>query len=614
MDQAKLQKKKKIVVLGFDALDPRRMERLMGQGLLPNFSRLKSEGSFSPLATTNPAQSPVAWTAFATGMNPGKNGIYDFIVRDPAHYRLSLSLSDTRGYKPKPVKKVPSFWDYASKKKIPSVILACPVTFPPDKIKGRMLSGMGVPDVMGTEGTFMYFTTADIGDGKDTGGKVFKVARTKEMSLDLLGPPQPSFKGVVDHMRVPFKLRIVNRETAKVTLSGRTVMLRRGVWSEWQEVAFDAGFFVKMHGIFKFRLIETEPDLKLFITPIGFDPRKPFFPVSHPPEYAAELASKIGLFRTQGMPFDTWGANEHRLDDEAFLEEAEEIFEERRQMFFFELERLREGLLFCYFEDADILQHMFWRYENPDSADSAPARYRTAIDDAYQKLDGVLGRTLEALGASDTLMVLSDHGFSSFRYAVHLNAWLREQGFLFLKDSKTGPGAELLKDVDWSRTRAYALSFGSIYLNLRGREGMGIVEPGGEAARITEEIAAGLRQWTDEKTGKRVIRTVYKSSEIFWGSEAEKTPDLGVGFHEGYRASWQTALGAVPERLIEDNLKKWSGDHLIDPELVPGVLFVNRKLRIPKPTLYDIAPTLLREFGYNDREILLTGMDGTFLF
>ena len=605
---------KKVVILGFDALDPKRMERLMGQGLLPHFSKLKNEGSFFPLTTTNPSQSPVAWSAFATGMNPGKNGIYDFIIRDPANYRLSLSLSDTRGLKPKPVKKVPSFWDYVSRKNIPSVILACPVTFPPDKIQGRMLSGMGVPDVMGTEGTFTYYTTADIEEGKDTGGKVFKVARAKEMTLDLLGPSKPSRKESVEYMRVPFRLRVVDGETAELKLSGTTVTLRKGAWSDWQEVVFDAGFFVKIHGIFKCCLLETEPNLKLFITPIGFDPRKPFFPVSHPPGYAAELAAKTGLFRTQGMPFDTWGVNELRLDDEAFLAEAEEIFEERRKMFFYELERCREGLLFCYFEDADIIQHMFWRYEDPAYVDNSPARYRTAIDETYQKLDVILGKTLAALAPQDTVIVLSDHGFSSFKYAFHLNTWLREYGFLFLKDPNVKAGAELLKDIDWTRTQAYALSFGSIYLNLKGREGQGIVEPGAEAIRLMDEIATGLTQWVHDKTGERAVRLVYKGNDIFWGAYTERTPDLVVGFNVGYRASWQTALGAVPAQLIEDNLKKWSGDHLVDPALVPGVLFSNRKLRVPKPAIYDIAPTLLREFGYNDREILAAGMDGTFLF
>ncbi|MDP2928780.1 MAG: alkaline phosphatase family protein, partial [Candidatus Omnitrophota bacterium] len=269
--------KYRIIILGFDALTPQIIEPLMDEGALPNLVRLKREGTYTRLATTNPSQSPVAWSGFATGSNPAKHGVSDFIIRDPKNYRLSLSISKIDNLSPQKAKKIPSFWEYASDKKVPVTIISCPVTFPPDKVRGRMLSGMGVPDILGTEGTFTYYTSEDARDAKDVGGKVFKVARGDKMTLGLVGPRKQSGDRV-ENIKVPFEVALKDgSDKAEINFEGRRFFIEKGRWSPWQEVNFRLGLFKRARGIFKFYLVETEPGFKLYISPINLDPRNPFF-------------------------------------------------------------------------------------------------------------------------------------------------------------------------------------------------------------------------------------------------------------------------------------------------------------------------------------------------
>jgi len=229
-------------------------------------------------------------------------------------------------------------------------------------------------------------------------------------------------------------------------------------------------------------------------------------------------------------------------------------------------------------------------------------------------VDDILGKTLDKLGPDDVVIVLSDHGFNTFRRSAHLNSWLRKNGYLKLKDPSAASGAELLSDIDWDSTKAYAIGFGAIYLNQRGREAGGIVEPGEETESLKKEIKKKLLEWRDEKYGAKVVNSIYEREEIFWGDYASITPDLYTGFNTGYRASWQTALGAVPENLMEDNLKKWSGSHLFDPGLIPGVLFSNQKVTKQDPSIYDIAPTVMKLTGFGGDELKKSDLDGTPLF
>ncbi|MGE5197655.1 MAG: alkaline phosphatase family protein, partial [Deltaproteobacteria bacterium] len=392
---------------------------------------------------------------------------------------------------------------------------------------------------------------------------------------------------------------------------------KTGCWSGWQEVVFDLGFLKKAKGIFKFYLVEAYPEFKLYISPINFDPRDPLFQISYPKNYSKDLAGAIGLYYTQGMPMDTWAVNEGRLSEETFLQQAEEVSREKKAMLDLELGRFEKGVLFCYFESADIIQHMFWRYLDPQHPlyeKDASRDYQGKIQQWYKTMDDILGSVLQKMGKDDTLIVLSDHGFGTFRRAVHLNSWLRTNGYLALKNPYASSGGELLTDIDWSKTKAYAIGFGAIYINQKDRERYGIVNPGEETQLLKTQISAKIGKWIDDKYNQPVVKKVYAREEIFRGDYAKETPDLYVGFNKGYRASWQTALGAVPEALIEDNLKKWSGDHLFDHDLVPGVIFLNKAIAKENPSIYDLAPTILKIIGYKEEEIKNCDFDGEALF
>lgn len=605
----------KLIILGFDGMSPEVMEPMMRGGELPNFSELMRSGSYERLATTNPSQSPVAWAAFATGKNPGENGIFDFITRDPKTYKLSLSISDVKNSSPRRVLKGKAFWQYTSEARIPTFIIDCPLTFPPQRIYGRMLSGMGVPDILGTEGTFSFYTTEPLPEEKEPGGKVFHVDKSRIMKLKLTGPRVYSWRERSGNLTAEFQASLQGKRAVRIAYQGQDFELKEGSWSGWKTVTFGSGL-KKIKGILQFYLSQAQPEFKLYVSPINFDPRAPFLPISFPKDYSRELADNVGLYHTLGMPLDTWAVNEKRLSEKELLSEAEEIFKEKSAILDFELRRFKKGVFFFYFGLPDTVQHMFWRYRDPGHPlyqKDPILEYRHAIEDCYKKMDEVLAGVMQKIGEEDTLIVMSDHGFSTFRRAAHINSWLRKNGYLHLNRDDAGSGSELLRDVDWSKTQAYAIGFGAIYINQIGREAKGIVKPGEEAELLKARIAAKLEEWLD-KDNKPLIRKVYRGDDIFRGKYKGGAPDLYVGFYPGYRASWQTALGACPVELVEDNLKKWSGDHLFDPSFVPGVIFTNRKIVRGNPSVYDIPFSILRIAGFSDGMLKDRGFDGKMLF
>ncbi|MHB0939400.1 MAG: alkaline phosphatase family protein [Armatimonadota bacterium] len=609
--------KGRIVILGIDGMSPVVLEPLMREGKLPHFAALAKEGAYHRLQTTNPSQSPVAWAGFATGQNPGKHGLYDFIRRDPKLIgdeekpALSLSTSNFDGGKMTPVITAERFWNYATGSGVPSVILNCPVTFPPDKINGRMLSGMGVPDILGTEGTFTYYTSEAVA-GADEGGKVVQVAVSEQIDEFLYGPMRTTPSGP-ENTRVPMHISVdVKAHTATIEIKGGDrFTLKQGEWTDdWHAVTFSLGLFKKIKGIVQFYLVQADDQaFKLYASPINYDPRDPFFAISSPEGYAKELVDEIGcLYHTQGMASDTWSLNEERLTEEQFLRRVTTITENRRKMMDLELKRSKRGIVYSYYDCLDVIQHMFWRYRDPKNPLYEPkSKYAGTINEWYVKMDELLGHVMGQLEKDDVLIVLSDHGFASFRRAANVNTWLRKNGYLALKEGKS-EGGELLADIDWSKTRAYALGFGSLYLNLQGREAHGIVQPG-EAEALKKELVEKLSAWKDTG-GEKVMSRVYTREEIFWGDRKEESPDLCLGFADGYRASWQTALGAVPATLVEDNAKKWSGDHLIDPALVPGILFSNQEITRENPSMYDLTPTILSILGYKPDDLEKLKLDG----
>src|SRR5437899_8556253 len=213
------------------------------------------------------------------------------------------------------------------------------------------------------------------------------------------------------------------------------------------------------------------------------------------------------------------------------------------------------------------------------------------------------------LRRDDVLMVGSELGFASFRRGVSLNAWLLSKGWLALKEGGDGTTA-WLRDVDWSRTKAYALGLTGMFLNIEGREAQGIVKAGEPAAKLKADIMAALKGLRDTGTGETAVNEAFDTARLYRGPYLQNAPDLIIGFNAGYRTSWDGATGVVSGPVFEDNVKAWSGDHCIDPRLVPGVLFASRKIDRDDPGLVDIAPTALRLFGLDP----LPHMDGKPLY
>lgn len=599
----------KVIVVGLDGLEPSIVDRMLEAGELPNLARLRLSGGYSRIATTWPAQTPVAWSTFATGVNPGGHGIYDFLRRDPKTYSPDLGLNryeqKSAFLPPKVVnlRRGTPIWDVLSAAGVPSVVVRCPCSYPPDTLKGRLLSGMGVPDIRGGLGTATFFTTSPHVAARESEQVVRLEARGSEFGTSLIGPRNPKTK---DDLRLPITFS-VDRQARTVTLRSdgkpASLVLKEGVWSEWLGVKFKAGLLQNVAGIVRFLLVRLEPELEIYASPVNYDPTAPVFPISHPWEYSTELSRTLGTYYTAGMVEDHTGLSNERFSEEAYLAQCDDVMRERERMLHFELDRFREGFLYCLFDTPDRVQHMFWRFgeaDHPANKEDQARRLEMAevIRAHYRACDGIVGRVLERAGGDALVIVMSDHGFNSFQRGVHINAWLQQNGYLTIK-SGVAPGheaGEFFKHVDWGRTKAYALGIGSIYLNVREREAEGVVDPG-ESDGLAQEIATRLTNLADPARGAQAVRRVATKREIYSGAYVDEAPDLVVGFAPGYRASWTTALGGIPAELFEDNVKKWGGDHIIDPSLVPGVLFMNRTFDGSAAALVDLAPTILRSLG-----------------
>ena len=611
-------KVKRAVVIGLDGMDPGLASRYMKRGLLPNLQRLKESGSFRPLRTTMPSISPVAWSTFSTGVNPGKHRIFDFYTRDPNSYSPVLSSahigSTERNIKIGPVRiplrrssvkflrKSTSFWKILGDCGVFSSVLRVPITFPPEKFYGTCLSAMCAPDLRGTQGSFTCFTADSNGEeeyGAEQGTTVSITMQGSRFRGAIPGPTIGS-DGNSRSLTLSFEGEVnPGAEGVSLKIDGKRMNLKKGEYSSWVKLTFKAGFRQRISGIARFLLTELEPYLKIYMTPINIDPEKPALPVSHPFYFAMSLAKLYGPFATLGLAEDTWALNERVLDETDFLKQAYDIYEERKTQLLDALRKNKDGFIVTVFDTTDRIQHMFFRYlddDHPANKDKDTEQHKDTIEHLYRKMDELIGEVFQKIGEDELLMIISDHGFKPFKWGVNVNTWLWQEGYLVLKDGAT-PGDKWFAQVDWSRTRAFAYGLAGIFVNVRGREKLGIVTPGQERLTLQVEIKEKLETLRDERRGSKPIRRCFLAQEVLKGPYVEDAPDLFVGYASGYRASWNSAIGMITDQVIEDNTKSWSGDHSIDPELVPGVFFSNWKLEDKAVALTDLAPTILSLFG-----------------
>ncbi len=609
----------RLIILGIDGMDPQLLHRFMREGKMPNFAKLEAEGDFRQLTTSIPPQSPVAWSNLITGMNAGGHGIFDFIHRDPKTLGLYFSASRVEGPKhaihlgswaiplgggsAEQLRKGVAFWQLLDQHGIPNTIFRIPSNFPPVSAKGRTLSGMGTPDLRGTYGTFSFYTDDPAAvAGAVEGGQIIPVqVENLRVMASLIGPDN-SFRKRSPAAVEPFSVAIDPLESvAKVTVQGREFVLREGEWSDWIHVEFQLiPFLANVKGMCRFYFKQAHPRFQLYVSPINIDPADPALPISTPSSYSRFLTDEAGEFHTQGIAEDTKALSDGVLDDDEYLRQARTVLAEHRRIFDAEFPKFHQGVFFFYFSSLDLNSHMFWRLMDPKHPEydaTLAAQNGSAIEDFYEQMDQVLGEVLPRLNDHTTLLVLSDHGFAPYYRSFNLNTWLLDNGYVKLKNDANRNSSEPLANVDWTQTRAYGLGLNGLYLNLRGRESNGIVEPGTAADRLMAEIRAKLLAVQDPKSKQPVVTRVDLASEAYAGPYAREGPDLIVGYNRGYRAGWQTILGAFPPEELEDNTNPWSGDHCMDYTLVPGVLLSNRKMAAEAPALTDIAPTILAEFG-----------------
>lgn len=607
---------KRVIIIGLDGMDPGIATRFMQEGRLPTLKKLADKGVFRPLDTSNPSMSPVAWSTFATGVDPSRHGIYDFLTRDPCTYAPMISSTDIRNAervlnigkyvlplekpKIKLLQKSQAFWKLLGEKHIFSTIQRVPITFPPVPFRGLLLSGMCVPDLRGSQGTFSFFSTANNeGQAAFTGGEQTVLRRKGNVIRSRIVGPDNGMVKNGGRMTLPFTITVHADKVHIAIDGGEAFDLPLQTYSDWIHLTFEAGLGVKVSGIARFYLTSVSPDVNLYMTPIHIDPESPAMPISHPEVYSVYLAKKFGPFATLGLAEDTWALNERVIDEKAFFDQAMAFCDEREKMLFDAIERTRTGLVTTVFDTTDRIQHMFYRYldpTHPANRDKESTAYADAIQRVYERMDGLIAKVLDTVGDDAVVMVMSDHGFTNFRRGVNLNTWLRDNGYLVLKDGKTTSG-DWFEDVDWSKTKAFSLGLTGLFINRKGREASGIVAEGDEYRALCDEIAAKLEALVDPETGGRAVRKAECAYKCFDGPYRLDAPDLLVGYEGGYRNSWECATGAVTPEVFRDNTKSWSGDHCVDPAIVPGVFFCNRKILSETPHIADIPFSVLSLFG-----------------
>ena len=610
----------KLIVLGIDGMDPSLLRQFIATGKMPHFALLAAQGSFLPLQTSIPPQSPVAWSNLITGMNPGGHGIFDFIHRDPS--TLTPYFSTARVQPPAHNLRLGSwvipisagevtllrggkaFWQYLDERHIPTVVLRMPANFPPAASKGKSLAGLGTPDLLGGYGTFSFYTdNPAFLPGPVDGGVIYPLQVFGNHIEVLLHGPSNSFRRGNPELTIPLTIdRDANQPVARFVIQDQRFILKEGEWSSWVRIKFT---FVpgleEVSGICRFYLKQVHPQFELYASPINIDPAEPALPLSTPKDYSPDLVEDLGLFYTQGIAEDTKALTSAVFTDSEYLAQARSVFEDQRRIFLHEIARFREGLFFYYFSSVDLNSHMFWRaddLQSPSYSKGLAERYGHVIEDYYQEMDEMLGEVLKVADADTTVLVVSDHGFAPFRRSFNLNTWLVEKGYLVLnEEAQPGPETSIFADADWSKTRAYGLGLNGLYLNLSGREKNGIVRPGEPAEALEREIISQLESERDPRDGKQVISRVDRAADVYSGPESSHAPDMIVGYNTGYRVGWSSVLGEIPVPTVEDNTDPWSGDHCIDHTQVPGVILSNRVISYREPALIDVAPTILAEFN-----------------
>jgi predicted AlkP superfamily phosphohydrolase/phosphomutase len=557
----------KTLILGFDSFDPIIFEEMAGRNELPHLQKLLDKGGYSRLEVCSPPQTEVSWTSIATGADPGGHGVFDFVQRDPATYIPYISILPVRkgalGEQFTPPYIANTFFEEAAELGYPATALWWPAMFPARPALPVMtLPGLGTPDIRGQLGVGTLFST-EIEKKEKTNVVHLEMTGKGRFTALLPGPQIQSRTGAKVAM-LSVTIDVLDQNTATLTIGDQQLQLCKGQWSEIIELRFKAGMFFTAHAITRVIVTQLDDAIRFYMLPLQIHPQHAIWHYSSSASFAKNLWNKVGPYLTLGWPQDTTALEEGCITDGQFVDLCQLIFKRRKEIFFYLLKDFHEGVLAGIFDCLDRVQHMFFR----DRQD--------VVRDWYQQLDHFVGEAQEEIAnwaGKYRFLVLSDHGFRPFTQKIHLNRWLLDRGYLTLNHGTTCGD---LGNVDWNKTKAYAVGLNSVYLNIQGREGQGIVNAD-SAENLLTDIKEQLSAWKDAD-GNPIIHKIRMKHEIYSGPYIRFGPDLMVGYASGYRASAETGLGKIPEKLIEPNHDHWGADHCMDSEVVPGVIFANRNL------------------------------------
>jgi predicted AlkP superfamily phosphohydrolase/phosphomutase len=593
----------RLVILGFDGVDPRRVEKLVRNGSLKNISKLGATGHRGALRSTNPPQSPVAWAAFATGASPGQHGVFDFIGRDTRSYFPKIATTKIRHAEiagdtlhPPVVENLrggESFWDTIARAGVAVRTLSVPYSYPPPKGGARSLAGLGTPDVRGINSSFTLLVTDKVkaGGPPPPGGQFATLETLSDGKWRaMLKGPRIKVDGRPRVLQAPIVVSAA-QGALTVELGGKKQTLQPGQTGGYVTISFvpSPKLTIKANTRITVRAAGGSPEL--YVEPLRIVPEAPYFPLSNPDSFAALLWKRAGPFKTVGWVHDTSALGADAMDEGQFLREAKATMLWREKATLASLEDNADRVLVSVFTAPDRIGHVFYRYfdkEHPARDEAGAQKYGDSLDESYREMDRIIGEVQKKLKPEDTLLIMSDHGFGSFRRGFNINRWLLNEGYLALKPGVTKP-RDFFMDVDWSKTKAYALGTGSIFINVRGREAQGIVEVP-KAKVVAAEIANKIVSVQDGK--HQPIVNAYLGDDLYSGPHRPKAPDVRIAMSDGYRASWGTSLGGIGDVLFENNTKKWSGDHAsAKPSDVPGILISNKKISVADPAIEDLSRT-----------------------
>ncbi len=640
----------RVVVLGIDGMDPvllrEAIERFPDR--MRNFARLADANGIQELRTSTPPQSPVAWSNFITGRDPGGHGIYDFIHRDPMTRAplpstVKATESDTialpagwqfpLGGEAESNRSGVAFWSVLRDHGVPADVWRMPANFPVETSDGWSFSGMMTPAIDSAYGRYTLYTSVIDPDAIANEGRIVGVREFDGLIDTTLAGPASPFRKDGEAVRIPLRV-MLDREAraAAIEVANRVIVVPEGAWSSWVRVSFGLlplGL-ADVAGIVRFHVQSLDP-FEMYASPVNIDPIDPIAPVSEPTGASREVAERIGPYYTQGMPEDVNAIKEGVLSDGEFVAQSDLVHAEGLRLLdvAFERWRARSGFLFFYFSGVDLCSHMLWRHHdaghpNHDAAFAAGdtsawsqrpgSTWKDVVFDLYLRMDPIVGRVLDEAGPDALVIVMSDHGFASYRRKFSLNTWLLENGYLVLKTGREREQPEsdpdhaavyLLDAVDWSRTKAYGVGFNGLYLNLKGRERddektledeRGIVAPGAEADALIAEIAAKLVALRDGSA--QPILRCDRARDVFHGERTAEAPDLIVGYNANYGNSDEASLARIPHDVLTDNRGgTFQGSHLMAPEVVPGILLSTRPVRDGAHSLEDLTVEILKQYG-----------------